>query len=92
MAFQCIYGCSYGRSENGDGKDQSEIHGEKVKSGGDRAVNWIWRQCNIVVLCLHIGGLRVPLNKGKGERTECKNYRSISFLSVDGNICGDHSR
>ena len=24
----------------------------------------------------------VPLYKGKGERTECKNYRGISLLSV----------
>ena len=81
-----------GKFKKGKAAGKDEITGEKVKSGGDRAVNWIWRQCNIVVLCLHIGGLRVPLNKGKGERTECKNYRSISFLSVDGNICGDHSR
>ena len=27
-----------------------------------------------------------PLYKGKGERTECKNYRSISFLSMVGKI------
>ena len=24
----------------------------------------------------------VPFYKGKGERTECKSYRGISFLSV----------
>ena len=24
----------------------------------------------------------VPLYKGKGERTECKNYKGISLLSV----------
>ena len=24
----------------------------------------------------------VPLYKGKGERTECKNYRGISLLSM----------
>ena len=28
----------------------------------------------------------VPLYKGKGERTECKNYRGISLLSVVGKI------
>ena len=27
-----------------------------------------------------------PLYKGKEERTECKNYRSISLLSVVGKI------
>ena len=31
-------------------------------------------------MCLKI--VIVPLYKGKGERTECKNYRSISLLSV----------
>ena len=28
----------------------------------------------------------VPLYNGKGERTECKNYRGISLLSVVGKI------
>ena len=28
----------------------------------------------------------VPLYKGKGERTECGNYRGISLLSVVGKI------
>ena len=28
----------------------------------------------------------VPLYKGKGERTECKNYRGIYLLSVVGKI------
>ena len=28
----------------------------------------------------------VPLYKGKGERTECKNYRGISLLSLVGKI------
>ena len=28
----------------------------------------------------------VPLFKGKGEVTECKNYRGISLLSVVGKI------
>ena len=28
----------------------------------------------------------VPLYKGKGEGTECKNYRWISLLSVVGKI------
>ena len=30
----------------------------------------------------------VPLYKGKGERTKCKNYRGISLLSMVGKICG----
>ena len=28
----------------------------------------------------------VPLYKGKGERTECSNYRGITLLSVVGKI------
>ena len=28
----------------------------------------------------------VPLYKGKGERTECKNYKGISLLSVVGEM------
>ena len=36
-----------------------------------------------VMLCLKIGDLLiVPLYKGKGERSECKNSRGISLLSV----------
>ena len=30
--------------------------------------------------------MTVPLYKVKGERTECKNYRGISLLSVVGKI------
>ena len=33
----------------------------------------------------------VPLYKGKGERTEYKNYKGISLLSVVKNICRDLS-
>ena len=28
----------------------------------------------------------IPLYKGKGERTECSNFRSISLVSMDGKI------
>ena len=35
----------------------------------------------------------VPLYKGEGERTKCKNYRGISLFKCDWkNICGDISR
>ena len=58
-----------------------------VNAGGERMVDWIWRLCNMAFE----GGLVpehwrstviVPLYYGKGERIECKNYRSISLLSV----------
>ena len=36
-----------------------------------------------VVVCLKIRSVViVPLYKGKGERTECKNYRGISLYVV----------
>ena len=58
-----------------------------IKSGGDRMVDWIWRLCNMefessVVPEDWRSVVIVPLYKGKGERTECKNYRGISLLSV----------
>ena len=62
-----------------------------IKGGGDRVVDWIWRLCNTTFE----NGVRpedwvsaviVPLYKGKGNRTECKNYRGISLLSVVGKI------
>ena len=28
----------------------------------------------------------IPMYKGKGERSECKNYKGISLLSVVGKI------
>ena len=33
-----------------------------------------------------ISAVIVPLYKGKGERTKCKNYRGISLLSLVGKI------
>ena len=36
-----------------------------------------------------ISAVIVPLYKGKGKRTECKNYKSFILLSVVGKyICG----
>ena len=58
-----------------------------VKSGGDMVVDWIWSLCNII---FENGAVPedwksvviVALYKGKGERTEYKNYRGISMLNV----------
>ena len=30
--------------------------------------------------------MNIPLYKGEGQRTECKNYKSISLLNVVGKI------
>ena len=77
------------------GKD--EISGEMIKGGCDRVVGWIWKLCNMtfeigVVFEDWRSAVIVPLFKGKGGRTECKNYRGISFLSGWNNICWGLSR
>ena len=66
------------------------ITGEMLKAGGDVVVQWLhrifcvawesgtvpadWRKAQIV-----------PVHK-KGSRTQCKNYRGISLLSVPGKV------
>ena len=62
-----------------------------IKGGGDRVVDWMWRLCNMafesgVVPEDWRSAVIVPLYKGKGEKSECKNYRGISLLSVVGKI------
>ena len=47
-------------------------------------VDWIWRLCNRAFDGGFVpedwrSAVIVPLEKGKGERTECKNNRGISF-------------
>ena len=64
-----------------------------INGGGTWVVDWIWRlcKCNMV---FESGGVPedfrsaeiLPLYEGKGERTECKNYGGISFLSGVGKI------
>ena len=68
-----------------------EVKGEMIKGEDDSVVDWIWRLCNMV---FESGGVPkdwrsaviVPLYKGKGERTECRNYKGISLLSMIGKI------
>ena len=61
-----------------------------MKGGGDRVLDWIRSLGNMVFESGVLpedwrSAVIVPLYKGKGERTECKNYRGISF-SVVGKI------
>ena len=73
--------------KNGKATGKDEITREMIKVGGDKVVDWIWRLCNMVFES-GVGpedwrsAVIIPLYKGKGERNECKNYRSISLLSV----------
>ena len=62
-----------------------------TKGRGDRVVDWIWRLCNIAFESNVAPedwrpAVIVPLYKGKGERTECRNYKGISLLSMIGKI------
>ena len=57
-----------------------------ITVGGDRVVDWIWRLCTMafessVVPEDYRSALIVPLYKGKGERTVCKNFRGISLYA-----------
>ena len=80
-----------GKLKNGKAADKDEITQEMIKDGGDRMVDWIWKLCNmafdgVVMPEDWSSAVIVSLYKVKGERTECKNYRSISLLSVVGKI------
>ena len=67
------------------------IGSELLKYGGDVVVDWVWKLCS---MCWDLGvvpedwkgAVIVPLYKGKGMRTECKNYRGISLLSIVGKV------
>ena len=78
-----------GKLKNGKTAGKDEVMGEMIKSGDDRVVEWIWRLYNLVlesgaVLEDWRSTMIVPLYKGKGERTECSNYRTISLLTMIG--------
>ena len=73
--------------KNGKAAGKNEVTGEMIKGDGldleglcnmafeSSVVPEDWR-CVVIV----------PLYKGKGEKSECKNYRGISLLSVVGKI------
>ena len=80
-----------GKLNNGKEAGKDDITGGVIKSEGGRVVDWIWKLCYMafetcVVLEDWRSAVIVPLYKGKGERTEFKNYRGISLLSVAGKI------
>ena len=66
------------------------ITGEMLKAGGDVVVQWLHR-----IFCMAWGSGTVPADwrkaqivpvHKKGSRTQCKNYRGISLLSVPGKV------
>ena len=72
-------------------KATGKVTGEVMRDEGNWVVNWIWRLCNIIFESGVTPGdwrsaVIVPLYKGKGERTECSNYRGISLLNMVGKI------
>ena len=68
------------------GKKGSNGNGAKVENSSRIKLYLIWPLR--VVLCLKNWGsaVIVLLYKDKGERTECKNYRGISLVSMAGKI------
>ena len=74
-----------GKLKNG-GKD--EVAGKMMKGRGDRVVRWNLRLCNMafessVLLEDWRSAVTIPLYNGKGERTECDNYRDIRLLILE---------
>ena len=76
------------KNETNAGKDEVSGGG---KGGCNMVVYYIWSQCHMafesgVVPEDWKSAKTVPLCKGTGEMTECKNYRGISKLSGLRNI------
>ena len=80
-----------GKLKNGKASSKDEITGEMIKGGGGRVVDWIWKLYNMAFKSGVVpedwkSTVIVPLYKDKGKRTECKNYRGISLLSMVGKV------
>ena len=64
-----------------------------LKCGGECLLEWLRSVCNACILeekVLNdwIRVIIVPIYKGKGNRSKCKNYRGISLLSIPGKAYG----
>ena len=76
-----------GKSPGVDG-----VTSEILKCDG-AVLEWLTRVCNV---CIReekvpsdwVKSIVVPLYKGKGDKSECKNYRGISLLSIPGKVYG----
>ena len=66
---------------------------ECLKKGGTPVLEWLVRLLNLIFYMEVVpmdwrGAYIVPLYKGKGDKCECSNSKSISLLSVEGKLFG----
>ena len=64
-----------------------------LKCGGEYLLEWLRRVCIACILEEKVPNdwmraIIVPIYKGKGDRSECKNHREISLLCIPGKIYG----
>ena len=69
------------------------ITSETLKCDGECLLEWLRRVCNVCFLeekALNdwMRTVIVPIHNGKGDRSECKNYRGLSLLSIPGKVYG----
>ena len=69
------------------------IASEMLKCGGECLLEWLRRVYNVCILEEKvpndwIRAIIVPIYKGKGDRSKCKNCRGISLLSIPGKVYG----
>src|SRR5678815_3512449 len=77
--------------KNGKSASIDEITGEMIKNGGEMVIDWIWKLCNKSIMEGIVSrdwrkAVIVPLDKGKGDKGNCKKFIWISLLSVVGKI------
>ena len=69
------------------------ITSEMLTCGGECLLEWLRRVCIVCVLEEKVPNdwlraIIVPIYKGKGDKSGCKNYRGISLLSIPGKVYG----
>ena len=66
-----------------------EVTAQQLKYGGNQLVEWLTKIMNLVWFRGLIPDdwfkeLIIPVWKGKGNKSDCKNFRGITLLSVTG--------
>ena len=64
-----------------------------LKCCGECLPQWLRRVCNVCIVEEQVPNdwmrvIIVPISKGNGDRSECKNYRRISLLNIPGKVYG----